>query len=111
MWPEARILLGPPMLVVGLILVVLVAIVLALFRDWWRVLAGVGGAVCGYVLLGTKFAYQLADSAIQRGRCPDAGWFGPAKGALVGAIAALIVRAGIRQLRQRRAALGSRGVE
>jgi hypothetical protein len=111
MLPDIRVLLAPPMLLFGAVAVALVVVVLALMRNWSRLLVGFSGAVGGYVLLGTPFGWHLAAMAERRGMCPDVAWFGPAEGALVGSVVALAVRAGVRQLRHRGAASSKSNIE
>src|SRR5688572_5035610 len=87
---ESHILLNPFMLIFGAMTVALIALVLKLLRNRWRLKIGLIGALGGYISLGTMYAYELAEKARAQGECPDAAWFGPSKGALVGAISAVI---------------------
>ena len=87
---DVRILLFGPILMFGVMTMVLIAVVLALTRNRWRLCVGLLGAVTGYIALGTKYARELAADACRRGACPDAGWFGPSKGAIVGALIGVV---------------------
>lgn len=111
MLPDFRALMAPQMLVLGAVTVALVVIILALTRNWSRLLIGFVGTVGGYVLLGTAFGWHLAAVAERRGACPDAAWFGGAEGALVGSVVVLVVRAGVRQLRDRGGTATRSGVQ
>jgi hypothetical protein len=86
---ETDVLFADPMIMFGVMALVLVVAIVAPFRNRWRVLSVVVGGVAGYLILGTALAYQLADDALRRGACPDAGWFGPAAGLLRGAAVGL----------------------
>jgi hypothetical protein len=107
--PDFRALLAEPMLLLGAITVAVIVLVLALMRKWSHILVGLLGGVGGYVLLGTPLGWHLAAVAERRGQCPDVAWFGPASGALVGSLVALVVRVGVRPLRGRGASITKPG--
>jgi hypothetical protein len=86
------------MIFFGMIAMLLVVVALAFLRNRWRLVAGVGGGLLGYVLFGTRLAYEFADDARRRGACPDAGWAGPAAGLLRGSLAAVVVFEIVRQI-------------
>jgi hypothetical protein len=77
-----------------------IVLILGGTRNWYRLLAGVVGSVSGYVILGTGFAYALAEGAIARHACPDAGWLGPSFGEVLGALAAVILFEFVRAFRR-----------
>ncbi len=88
---SARVLFAAPMILLGVMAMILVLGVLALFRNSRRVLAAAIGGVAGYLLLGTNLAQRYADEAFRQHQCPDAAWGGPAAGLLRGAVVAIVV--------------------
>ena len=98
---DARFLLSPPPLFLGAFAVLAVVLALtAVTRSWRAVLAALVGAGAGYFLLGTALGFHLADEAVAEGRCPDAGWQGPAVGAFFGSGFAVLLFLALR-LRRR----------